>query len=275
MNHYFAAAESPIHVSLPAEAVFHLGPIPVTNSMILGAIGYALTIWLLFWLAGKTKRGEHNRFVTLVMWLFETLLTTTEQVLGDRKLAHKVAPFAITMFFFILINYWLGILPGVGSITVGGVPLFRGLVADLNVTFALAITSLVLAQAYAIKNLGFFGNLGRYFRNPFKDPAGAFEGFLEIFADFSRFTALSLRLFGNVFAGEVLLLVVAFLSSYATPIALPPFMFFELFIGAVQAYVFFMLTIVFISLGASHGAHSDDHSSAEAKSLDTAAPQRA
>lgn len=265
-------AEPVIHVSLPAEEIFQLGSISVTNSMILGFIGYGLTIWLLFWLAGKVGRGERNRFATAIMWLFETLLKTAEEVLGSRKLAHQIAPFAITMFFLIIINYWLGILPFVGPVTWNDIPLFRGLAADLNVTFALAITSLVLAQLYAIKNLGVLGNLGRYFRNPITNPAGAFEGFLEIFADVSRFTALSLRLFGNVFAGEVLLLVVAFLSSWAAPIALPPFLFFELFIGAVQAYVFFMLTIVFISLGTSH--HSDDHSPAETKPA-KAAPEAA
>lgn len=259
MMHF--AAESAIHVSLPAEPLFHFGPFTFTNSMALGVLGYLLVIGMLFWVAVALRRGRKNRFVTLIMWVFEGLLSTIEQVLGSREKARKLAPLAITMFFLIITNYWLGILPFVGPVTWNGVPLFRGLAADLNVTFALAIISLILAQAYAIRHLGFFGNLGRYFRNPFKDPAGAFEGFLEIFADISRFTALSLRLFGNVFAGEVLLLVVGFLSSWLTPVTLPAFMFFELFIGAVQAYVFFMLTIVFISLGALH-AHND-HSTAE------------
>ena len=70
---------------------------------------------------------------------------------------------------------------------------------------------------------------------------------------------LSLRLFGNVFAGEVLLMMIAFLTVWGSPIALPPFMAFELFIGAVQAYIFFMLTVVFISLGLSHGGHDQEH----------------
>lgn len=271
---YFAA-ESAIHISLPAEAIFHLGPIAITNSMLLGILGYGLVIGLFFWLANVVRSGRKNRFATLIMWMFEGLLNTVEQVIGDKKLARSLAPLAITLFFLILINYWIGILPFVGPVTWNGVPLFRGLAADLNVTFALAIISMVMAQIYAIRVQGFGGNLKRYFRNPFKDIIGAFEGILELIAEFSRLTALSLRLFGNVFAGEVLLLVVGYLASYAAPIALPPFMFFELFIGAVQAYVFFMLTIVFISLGTAHHGPHDDHSSDEVPKAVKAVPEGA
>jgi F-type H+-transporting ATPase subunit a len=121
--------------------------------------------------------------------------------------------------------------------------------------------SMGLAQAWAIKRRGFFGNLGRYFHNPFKDPLHAFEGMLEIVAEFSRTLALSLRMFGNVFGGEVLLIVIAFLLSFAAPIALPLFYVLELFVGAVQAYVFFMLTVAFISLGIPSA--DDDHGNSD------------
>src|SRR5690606_14493109 len=172
-----------------------------------------------------------------------------EQIVPDKQVARRLAPLPISLFFFIIIQYWLGIIPVVGPITVDGVPLFRGLAADLNTTFALAIVSMVAAQVYAIKIHGFFGNAGRYIKNPIKDPAGAFEGILELIAEFSRLVGLSLRLFGNVFAGEVLLIMIAFLTTYFAPLALPPFYIFELFIGGIQAYIFFMLTTVFISLG--------------------------
>ncbi|MBL8159677.1 F0F1 ATP synthase subunit A [Candidatus Saccharibacteria bacterium] len=224
--------------------------------MLLGIIGYALVIWLFAFMAKAARNNSRNRFAVALLWLFEGLLNTIEQVTNDKKMARQLAPLAITLFFFIIVNYWTGILPFVGPVTYNGLPLFRGLAADLNVTFALAIISMVTVQIYAIRAHGAFGNLGRYLRNPFRDPAGAFEGVLEIIAEFSRLVALSMRLFGNVFAGEVLLVMVGFLTSYFAVIALPFFMVFELFIGAIQAYVFFMLTIVFISLGtASHGPH--------------------
>ena len=261
------SGESP-HVSLPAEEVFSIGGMPITNSMITGFIVTSLMIWMLFYVAGRVRRNNKNRFVSFIQWVFEGLYGTVESAMPTKALARKLAPLVITMFFFILINYWVGILPLVGPITGGeeNVPVFRSLLADLNTTFALAIITIVMAQVYAVGHIGFFGNIGRYFRNPFKDPAGAFEGILELIAEFSRLVGLSLRLFGNVFAGEVLLMMIAFLTVYVSPLALPPFYLFELFIGAIQAYIFFMLTTVFISLGlAGHGhdEHATDRSTTE------------
>src|SRR5690606_13825604 len=144
-----------------------------------------------FFVAGKVKKDKKNRFVSLVQWGFEALYATVEQVTGDKKTARRLAPLSITIFFFILCQYWVGILPFVGPITWDGVPIFRGGVADLNATFGLAIITIVMAQVYAIKALGLGGNLHRYFRNPFKDPAGSFEGILELIAEFSRLLGLS------------------------------------------------------------------------------------
>lgn len=251
------AAETP-HVSLAAEKVFSLFGFPITNSMLLGVIGYSIVIALLIYVANQIKNKKGNKVVLAVQWGYEVLLGTVEQVVGDKAIARRLAPLAITLFFFIVVNYWLGVLPFVGeAVTYNGVPLLRSLGADLNTTFALAIITMVTAQIYAIKVHGPIGNLKRYFRNPLKDPTGAFEGILELIAEFSRLTALSLRLFGNVFAGEVLLLMVGYMTNYAAPLALPVFLLFELFMGLIQAYVFFMLTIVFVSLAVAHHGHED------------------
>jgi len=171
-------------------------------------------------------------------------------------------PLGVTMFFLIIIDNWLELLPVVGPVTWHGEALFRGMAADLNFTFALAIITMVTAQLWAIKNLGFFGNLGRYFGNPFTDPLHAFVGFLELVAEFSRFIALSMRLFGNIFGGEVLLAVIAYISGYATPLTLPIFMGLELFVGAIQAYIFFMLTVAFIAIGANATPHEAEQATA-------------
>lgn len=268
MFNLFAAAETP-HISLVADKIFYLGPIPVTNSMMLGVLGYIAVIALMLYVRKSVASGKQNRFVIFFMWVFEGLLNTIEQVIEDKKVARRLAPLALTIFFFILVNYWLGILPFVGPVTYNGVPLFRGLAADLNVTFGLAIITMLTVQIYAIRKHGVFGNMGRYLVNPIKNPVGTFEGILEFIAEFSRGIALSLRLFGNVFAGEVLILMVGFLTNWAGFVALPPFLALELFVGAVQSYVFFMLTVVFVSLGtASHGAHDDDHSPAHDKPLE-------
>lgn len=263
----FAAAGP--HIEIKAEEIFQLGGFSVTNSILLGVIGYALVIWTFYAAIRAVKTGKRGYVTGFILLVFEMLLSTVEQVVGDKKVARRVAPLSITLFFVIIINYWLGILPIVGPITSDGVPVFRGLLADMNVTFAMAIISMIVVQIYAARTHGVFGNIGRYLRNPFKDPAGAFEGILELVAEFSRLLALSLRLFGNVFAGEVLLIVVGYMTAYAASVALLPFMVFELFIGAVQAFVFFMLTTVFIALGmTAHADHSDeDHSPADSRKL--------
>lgn len=256
------AATGP-HVSLVAEHLFSIGPLHVTNSMLLGLVGVGLLLWLLLSTVRRVRSGRHNRLSIAVLSLYEILFGTVEEVLGSREKAKKLAPLAITMFFFIMLNNWLGTMPFVGPLTWNGQPLFRGLAADLNFTAGLAIITMVTAQIWAVRNLGFFGNLGRYFGNPFKDPMHVFEGFLELIAEFSRLIALAMRLFGNVFGGEVLLVVMAFITSYAAVLTLPPFIILELFVGAIQAYVFFMLTVVFVSLGSNHGHSTDSTSPAD------------
>lgn len=250
------------HISIAPEVLFSIGPLKVSNAVLLGLVGVAILLAVFFTAVKHLREGRNSRLSTMVMWIFETFYDTTVEVIGDKKVARKVLPLALTLFLFFLINNWLGILPIVGPITYDGVPLLRGAAADLNMTFALAVISMTTAQIWAMKRRGFFGNLHRYFANPFKDALHAFEGILEFIAEFSRTAALALRIFGNVFGGEVLLVVIGFLTSWASPLALPVFYILELFVGAVQAYVFYMLTVAFISLGLpsseeSHGELSE------------------
>lgn len=258
-------AASDLHISIAADPVFHIGTFPITNALITGGIGLIITVAIFWYVAGKVKRDKYNRFVGLVQWVFEGLLTQIDNVVPDRKLARNITPLAVTIFFVVLINYWLSIIPGLDSIKWDGVPVLRSLTADLNFTVGLAIITIITAQLYAIKYLGVFGNAGKYLRNPFKDPTGAFEGVLELVGEFSRCIALALRLFGNAFAGEVLLIIISVLTSYFATVVLPVFMAFELFIGFIQAYVFFMLTLIFTSLAVAHESHdSDAHSPSDA-----------
>lgn len=256
MNSLLQFAAEP-HIDIRASVLFHIGPLPVTNSMMLGLVGYGIVLTALFYVIWAINKGKKNKFISFVLWAYETLYNQVEGIIGDKEVARKLAPLPISLFFIIITNYWIGVLPFVGPITVdGSVPVFRSLLADMNTTFAFAITSMVAVQVFAISQHGFFGNLGRYIINPFKNPIMTFVGLLEIIAELSRLVALSLRLFGNVFAGEVLIIMIGFMTSYAASVAILPFMAFELFIGTIQAYVFFMLTTVFISLGREH--HGDD-----------------
>jgi F-type H+-transporting ATPase subunit a len=257
----FAATE--LHISISSEALFHIYGFPVTNALLTGIVGSIIAVAILVYVAGKVKRGKYNRFVGLVQWVFEGLLKQITDVVPDKKIARRITPLAITIFFVVLFNYWLSVIPGLDSIKWNGVPVLRSLAADLNFTLGLALITIVTVQAYAIKHLGIFGNGKRYLRNPFKDPVGAFEGVLELIGEVSRGTALALRLFGNAFAGEVLLIVIAVLTSYAATVVLPFFMAFELFIGFIQAYVFFVLTLIFTALAVAHHGPEPDHSPAD------------
>ena len=221
------ASESGPHISIAPETLFHVGPLVITNSLLLGTIGSLIAFGLLWATARAVKKNSNSRFVHSMMWAFESLYDTAVEVIGDRKVAKKVVPLAITLVFFFVINNWLGLLPFVGPITWNGAPLFRGAAADLNTTIALAIISIVTAQIWAMKRRGFFGNLHRYFVNPIKDPLHSFEGILEFLAEFTRTAALALRIFGNVFGGEVLLGVIAFLTGYVAFLALPVFYVLE------------------------------------------------
>lgn len=253
MINNFAALD--LHVSIGSQTIWTFFGVPITNAIVTGAVGVLITLAILFYVAGKVKHGRYNRFVGLVQWVFEGLLAQIDSIVPDVKLARKITPLAVTIFFVVLVNYWLSILPGLDSITINHVPLLRSMTADLNFTIALALVTMVTVQIYAIKHLGVLKNTERYFHNPLKDPIGAFEGLLELVGEVSRGTALALRLFGNAFAGEVLLIVVALLSSYAATVVLPIFMGFEIFIGLIQAYVFFVLTLIFTALAqASHEA---------------------
>lgn len=267
-------ANAGLHISVKADEIFNLFGFPITNSHMLGAVGLIVLVWLMFRTRAAALGKKKHTFATRLMnWTFDGLYNTVGQVIPDQKWARKVAPLCITIFFFIVAQYWLGLLPIIGPITVGahGTPLFRGGVADLNMTFGLAIVTIVAVQVYAFKYLGFKGNMGRYFVNPLKDPIMSFVGILELVAEFSRMLGLSFRLFGNVFAGEILLAVIAYMAKLASPAALQPFYLFELFIGGIQAYIFFMLSTVFISLGLAH--HDADepadraHSSVQAKNI--------
>lgn len=244
-----------LHVSIGPEKLGSVFGISITNSMLTGLIGILLTAFILVYVAQMVKRGKYNRFVGLVQWVFEGLVAQVYDIIPDKKLARKMLPLSVTIFFVVFLSYVLSVFPGLNSLTWNHVPLVRSMATDLNFTLGLAVITMFVVQMYAIKYLGVWGNAKRYLRNPIKNPIGAFEGALEIIGEFSRGVALALRLFGNAFAGEILLIVIALLTSYVGAVVLPIFMGFEAFIGFIQAYVFFVLSLIFTSLAVSYEEH--------------------
>src|SRR3990167_8458459 len=146
------------HISLQAEEVLRLGPLSINNSLLAGLTGSLLIIVLFALGTLAIRRSPSSRLGQAVEALCETILDFIEDITHSRAKALRYFPLLTTLFVFILLNNWLGLLPGVGSISIttneGTAPLFRGANADLNTTLALAIISVVMTQIYAFRELG-------------------------------------------------------------------------------------------------------------------------
>ncbi len=247
------------NVVLHSERLFQLGGLNITNSMLLGWLVSALLVLVFMVAAPRIKLMAGGKAISLIEILCEGVISLTVGVMHDRKKAARYAPFLITLFCFIMFNNWFGLLPGVGSIMYHGEPLFRAWTSDLTGTLALSITSIILVLIYSARELGFKGFASHYFSKQPWNPINLFVGFLEVLGELTRVASLALRLFGNIFAGEVLLLVLSSITSYFSPAATLPFILMELFVGFIQAFVFTMLVIVYLSLATSH--HDEAHSS--------------
>lgn len=251
-------AELNIHISLPAQTIFSVGGFHVTNSMLTGTLSLVIFVAVFGYVSWMVRHGRYNRFVGFIQWAFEAIAGQIDSVIADKKLVRRITPLGITLFFYVIISYWMSVLPGLDTVTVNDVPLIRSIAADLNFTFAITIIAFITVQLYAIRQHGIIGNLWRYLKNPFKQGGIAtFEGLLELIGEVSRYSALSLRLFGNCFAGEILLVIIGVLTSWFSVATLPVFMGFELFIGLIQAYVFFILTVIFTALAIDAHGHNE------------------
>jgi F-type H+-transporting ATPase subunit a len=239
-------------ISLRAEEIFHIGAFPVTNAVLLSSMVLILLAGLAWMLRRKLSLvpGMVQNISEIVV---EGALGLMDSVLGDRKTSEKYLPLVLTVFLFVICANWLGLLPGVGSVILheGGesVPLLRSPASDLNFTLALALIVVTFVNALGFAAVGFKKRASVFFN--FKSPIDFFIGILELVSEFAKIISFSFRLFGNVFAGEVLLTIMAFLVPYLVPL---PFMLLEIFVGFIQAFIFGMLTLVFVAMAvAEHG----------------------
>jgi len=258
-----------------AEPILHIGSFPITNSLLNSWL--VILILLILALAIKSRirqipRGIQNALEAV----FEMFLGVFDPITGSRERSYKFLPFILCFFFFILISNWMGLLPGVGS--VGQVvaehgekvfvPYFRGGTADLNTTLALAIFGVVASHIFGIMALGGwyylnkFINLKALFEIPKKflkdptiiivNPIKVFVGVIEIVGEAAKVASLSLRLFGNIFAGEVLLASMSAILAFGIPI---PFIFLEIIIGLVQALIFSILILAYLTMNTNAEEH--------------------
>ncbi|MFA6495240.1 MAG: F0F1 ATP synthase subunit A [Candidatus Paceibacterota bacterium] len=244
-------------ISLIAEPIFFIGSFPVTNALAVSALVTAILCGAGIFFRRKIALIP-GLFQNLIEMLMEQLLGLMSSVLGDEQAAEKYFPLIATIFIAVLTANWLGLFPGVGSIGlyegVGAhasfIPLLRSPSADLNFTLALAIIAVLSVNLAGIFALGFFKHVGKFFN--FKNPIHFFVGILELVSEMAKMISFSFRLFGNIFAGEVLLIIIGFLAPLIVPL---PFMFLELFAGFIQAFVFAMLTLVFVTIAIAEPEH--------------------
>ena len=246
-----AHAANGIEVQLAPPAVGHLGGLPLTATLLTAW----LCIFVLLILSARVKRKlalMPGKLQNVLEMLIGGAFDYTADVLESRKLARQYFPIIMTIFMFVLAMNWIELIPGVDSIGFWQgsgaarhlVPLFYPPSADLNNTAAIALISFVMVEFAGITIIGIKKYSGKFFN--FSSPLGFVIGLIELISEFVRIVAFSFRLFGNIFAGKVLMMVVMFLATaYLVPV---PFMAYEAFVGLIQAFIFAVLTLYFLKL---------------------------
>jgi F-type H+-transporting ATPase subunit a len=261
----FLAVSKPA-VQLPSEGIFHLSIFTVTNTLLASWLTIVVLVAVFFAATRKMKLipgGLQN----LAEFLVETILDFVKGVSGEKN-ARTLFPIVATIFLFVLTNAWLALLPFFGTIGIkesnGAVlPYLRAANTDINLTLSIALVSFIFIEYLGLRSLGFlhyfngffnFGQLRDGFKNLFTGKiksamSGIFFGFinlfigaLEILSHFIRIISFTFRLFGNMTAGEILLLVVTFLIPFVVSIGVYGL---ELLVGVLQALIFAGLTLVF------------------------------
>jgi len=238
--------EHGIQVSLAPEALGSLGGIPITNTLLTSWLAIIILIATAFFV-GRRLSYTPDRFQLLIESIITYIDTFIAETLESEVWARRAFPLLATIFLFILTSNLIEFTPGIGSLGLirDGelIPLFRSVNTDLNVTLALAVIVVIAIEVMGIVAVGFWRYAGKFFS--FKSPLAFTVGIIEFVSELSRFISFSFRLFGNVFAGEVLIAVVSYFAPYVIPV---PIMAFETFVGFIQAAVFALLTLFFIKL---------------------------
>jgi F-type H+-transporting ATPase subunit a len=261
----FMAVPKP-HVALPSEVLFKVAGFPITNTLIASWLT-VIVLASMFYVCTRKMKLIPGRLQNLAEMAIETLLNFVEGAAG-KKHARLLFPVVATIFIYVITNAYLALLPFFGTIVVAGqegefVPLFRSANTDINVPLSIAVMSFIFVEFWGMKSLGAFRYLGEFFNfgqigRGVKElftgkirPAitniafgfiNLFVGLLEVFSHLIRIVSFTFRLFGNMTAGEILLLISAFLIPFIFTI---PFYGLELLIGFIQALIFAGLTLVF------------------------------
>jgi F-type H+-transporting ATPase subunit a len=253
-------ADSGPTVFITPLSLFKIHGWEITNSILYG---WAAAVFLIIFfviiahrMTVKPKSGVIQLVEAGASFIEGTIIGGFE----DKERGRKFVPYFVTLFFFILVNNWLGLVPGVGDgITIHGNPLLRPFTGDWNATLAAAIVTMGLVYYSSIRAAGFKKYIKHFFIGSPLNPMYLFVGIIEMFTDLTRVISLSIRLFLNVTIGEIVIAVFAYLGHFAAPLTAAPFTAIELFIGALQAYIFVVLSSMYLAIAVNHvtGHHED------------------
>lgn len=228
-------------IEISALKVFEFLSFPVTNTFLISIL-VGVFLFFFFYFSFKKRNLVPNSFQNFSEWILERVFEYVEGICGSKEKALKIFPLASFVFLFIFFSNLLEILPGVGVFH-----FLRSPSSDLSFTLGLAISAMLSVQFLAIEELGLLNYLKKFFN--FKNPIYFFVGILEGIGEIIRTFSLALRLFGNLLAGEILLLVISHLFAYILPL---PFLLLEIFVGFVQALIFSSLVIIFYKTATEH-----------------------
>ncbi|MBI2028565.1 MAG: F0F1 ATP synthase subunit A [Candidatus Levybacteria bacterium] len=231
-------------VSFAPELIFKIGQFPITNTLLNTLFVDATLIGGAFYISRNLQLVPKGKLQNITESVIETFYTLLVSVAENRAI--KIFPYFMSFFLFILFANWSGLIPGIGTIGFWEhdklIPFFRGTTSDLNTTLGLSLVSVVATHIMSINTIGIKDYLSRYFS---LNPINLFVGILEIISEITKIISLSFRLFGNIFAGEVVLITVSSIFAFLVPL---PFLLLEIIVGLVQALVFSMLTMVFMAI---------------------------
>jgi F-type H+-transporting ATPase subunit a len=256
MFNKFADSGPVIHItSLP---LFHIGPLAITNSIFYGWICSAVLCFLLILAARHVTLNPKGGLIQVIEVGVEFIRNLIESSFEDKERSYKYVPYFVTLFFFLLMNNWLGLIPGVGeSFVIHGNPLLRAFTGDLNATLAIGIVTMGYVYYSSIKESGVKAYFRHFFIGNPLNPLYLIIGLLEILTDATRVISLSLRLFLNVTIGEIIISVFSYLGGFVAPLTAAPFVLIEIFICALQAYIFVILSVMYLAIAVNHS--SEEH----------------
>ncbi|MFA5644153.1 MAG: FoF1 ATP synthase subunit a [Patescibacteria group bacterium] len=245
-----------LNISLSPDILFYIGSFPVTNTFFWSII-VSLFLIIIFVFVGQRMKDIPSKLQNFIELLVEASYSFVESVIGPGKKAQRIFPLVATMFIFVLVSNLAVFIPGQSAISInrdgGTLSIFRAVMSDYGLVLVMTLIAVITTQIVAIAVSGPFKYIGKFFN--FRNPMSFFLGLMDLVGEIAKIVSLSFRLFGNIFAGEVLGMVMLFLAPFFVPL---PFMFLGLLTAVVQAFVFAVLTLVFVSMASEAEAEASN-----------------